>query len=577
MTVTAPENPSESDIRLCSVSELGTCDLLTGLISHGQNGFALPQPEGGEWFPFGSSLAVYRAFTLRNATPSILKWHVQMEMPYGLAHLSFVCARGGCVEIVNAPWLEYTGLTAAQSLGEGWRGAIHPDDLPAFEEQWKSAVIEAASIAIAARLRRHDGIFVAASFNLMPLFELSGAVKQWHVSTTILDTSGSREAGPGPEGEELSQEQLRTIIDAIPILAWSTAKDGPGEFLNKPWLDYTGLSQQEAIGYGWTRIIHPDDLNPLAEYWQWMMRTGSAGEYEARMRRYDGEYRWFLFRGAPLLDSMGSVYKWFGVNIDIHDRKGAEAALRTMEAALSRANQLATIGELTASIAHEVQQPLAAVVANAEAGLKWLDKEEPNLDGVRKVLHRIARDGTDASEIVKRVYSLCRRSAPVLSQHKIDELVLEVLELIEHETARRHVSVNLDLAEHLPVVWCDRLQIQQVLLNLIVNAMDALDAAPHQERAVQLFSNWECAESIRVGVRDYGVGVPDPVHLFETFFTTKETGLGMGLAISRSIVEAHGGQLWLEPTEGPGSTFCFRLPTKRSTPPRSAAPGEGVA
>jgi PAS domain S-box-containing protein len=489
----------------------------------------------------------------------------------GIAHLSFVCEPRGHVEIVNLPWLDYTGLTVRQSLGEGWRCAIHSDDLARFVDRWHRGIAACEPIEIEACLRRHDGVFEAAIFNLMPLHEPSGGIKQWCVSSTFGKTLSSaqrawEQTALGLQKEKPAQDQYRTIIDTIPVLAWSTAKDGPGEFLNKRWLDYTGLSMEEAIGYGWQAVIHPDDLGPLFEYWMSMMRRESAGEYEARMRRYDGEYRWFLFRGAPFLDSAGSVAKWFGVNIDIDDRKSAEAALRRAEAALSRANQLATIGELTASIAHEVNQPLAAVVANAEAGLQWLDREKPNLDGVRRVLQRIARDGIDAGDIVARVRALFRRAAPLTAEHRLEEIVTEVLKLLEHERIRRGVTVDVALEDGLPALLCDRLQIQQVLSNLIVNAMDALDAAPHREKAIRVFASSDDGESVVLGIRDYGEGVHDPTRLFETFFTTKEKGLGMGLAISRSIVEAHGGQLWLEPTIGPGSTFCFRLPVKCSPP-----------
>jgi PAS domain S-box-containing protein len=481
----------------------------------------------------------------------------------GITHLSFVCGPGGGVEIVNPPWLDFTGLTTEQSVGGRWRCAIHPDDLDRFEDRWNEVIARGEPGEVEACLRRHDGVLAAAIFHIMPLSEPSGGVRQWYVSTTFSKILSSPEdEALGPQ-RELTHGQLRTIIDAIPILAWSTGKDGPGEYLNKRWLDYTGLSQQEAIGYGWRTIIHPDDLGPLSEYWLWMMRTGSSGEFEARMRRFDGQYRWFLFRGAPLLDSTGAVLKWFGVNIDINDRKEAEAALRRTEAGLSRANQLATIGELTASIAHEVNQPLGAVVANAEAGLQWLDREKPNLDGVREALQRIARDGSDAAEIIERLRALFRRAAPTTAEHRIEELVREVLKLLEHEMTRRRVSVDVAVGEGLPAIVCDRLQIQQVLLNLMVNGMDALDAAPHRERSIRVFANGDGAESVLLGIRDYGVGIQDPSRLFETFFTTKEKGLGMGLSISRSIVEAHGGQLWLEPTDGPGSTFCFRLPVKR--------------
>jgi len=481
----------------------------------------------------------------------------------GIAHLSFVCGPGGGVEIVNLPWLDFTGLTTGESVGEGWRCALHADDLDRFEHRWNEVIARGESGEVEACLRRHDGGFAAAIFHIMPLFEASGGVRQWHVSTTFGKTLSSCDDAALGVPRELTHGQLRTIIDAIPILAWSTAKDGPGEYLNKRWLDYTGLSQQEAIGYGWRTIIHPDDLGPLSKYWLGMMRTGSAGEFEARMRRFDGQFRWFLFRGAPLLDSTGAVLKWFGVNIDINDRKEAEAALRRTEAGLSRANQLATLGELTASIAHEINQPLAALVSNAEAGLQWLDREKPNLAGARQALQRIVRDGSDVGEIVKRLRALFRRAAPATAEHRLEELVAEVLKLLEHETTRRGVFVDVALGGGLPTVLCDRLQIQQVILNLMVNALDALDAAA-EERTIRVFPLQDGDHSVGLSIRDYGSGVQDPSRLFETFFTTKEKGLGMGLAISRSIVEAHGGHLWLETTDGPGSTFCFRLPIQQA-------------
>jgi PAS domain S-box-containing protein len=486
----------------------------------------------------------------------------RLSISNGVDYLSFVCDPQGYVQVVNLPWLDYTGLSVEQSLGDAWRCAIRADILPRFEAAWDKAVMGCEPAQIDLSLRRYDGVFTTTILHLMPLHDPSGGVQQWHVSTNFGSTFGALD---GAAEEELSEERWRTIIDALPICAWMTAKDGPAEFLNKCWLDYTGLSIQEAIGYSWEAVLHPDDFGPLFEYWMNMIRTGRSGEFEARLKRYDGEYRWFLFRGAPFLDSTGALVKWFGVNIDIHERKTAEAVLRRTEAALIRANQLATIGELTASIAHEVNQPLVAVVANAEAALQWLDRPEPNLGGARQALLRIARDGNDAGEIVRRVRALFRRATPVTAQHRLEELVTEVLKLLQNDTIRRSVKVEIAIAEGLPTVVCDRVQIQQVILNLIMNAMDALDAIPEGEKTIRVFSTLNGADSVILSIRDYGEGVKDSARLFETFFTTKEKGLGMGLAISRSIVEAHGGQLWLEPADGPGSTFCFRLPVKRSS------------
>jgi predicted ATPase/signal transduction histidine kinase len=248
------------------------------------------------------------------------------------------------------------------------------------------------------------------------------------------------------------------------------------------------------------------------------------------------------------------------------EQERARAEIRTLKDQLSRANQVAMVGELTASIAHEVNQPLAAIVANAEAGLQWLEREVPNLDGASKALRRIERDGCDAAEIVKRVRALFRRATPQSGPRRLEELVTEVLKLLENEVARRRVSVVVEIERDLPPVLCDGLQIQQVILNLMVNAMDALDDMAQPRKSIRIVANSEGIESVVLRIRDYGMGVKTPSRLFETFFTTKEKGLGMGLAISLSIVAAHGGQLWFEPTDGDGSTFCFRLPIEISKP-----------
>jgi PAS domain S-box-containing protein len=359
--------------------------------------------------------------------------------------------------------------------------------------------------------------------------------------------------------------KIRRLVDAniLGIFIWNL--QGTIIAANEAFLRMVQYDREDLVSgcMRWT------DLTPA----EWRERderavtevraTGTAQPYEKEFFRKDGGRVPVLIGGALFEEAGGEGVAFV---LDLGEQKRAETEIRALKDQVSRANQVATIGELTASIAHEVNQPLAAVVANAEAGLQWLDREKPNLDGVRQALQRIARDGTDAGEIVKRVRGLFRRVTPLTAEQRLEELVAEVLKLIEHERIRRGVSVELALGEGLPAVLCDRLQIQQVLLNLMMNAMDALDAARQGARTIRIFSNWGGAESIVLGIRDYGGGVQDPRRLFEAFFTTKEKGLGMGLAISRSIVEAHGGRLWLEPTNGPGSTFCFRLPVKRSTP-----------
>ena len=356
--------------------------------------------------------------------------------------------------------------------------------------------------------------------------------------------------------------KIRRLVDAniFGIFIWDL--QGAIITANEAFLSMLQYTREDLVSGGvrWTDLTPPEwrerDERAVAE----LKETGSAQTYEKEFFRKDGG-RVPVLVGDALFEESGNEGVAFV--LDLREQKQAEAEIRGLKDHLSRASQLATMGELTASIAHEINQPLAAVVANAEAGLQWLDREKPHFNAARQAFRRIIRDGSDAGEIVRRLRALFRRTAPISVEHRLEDLVTEVLKLLEHETIRRRISVEMALGAELPAVLCDRLQIQQVLLNLITNAMDAVDAAPHAKRSIRVYASWDRVESVLLGIRDYGVGVQDPTRLFETFFTTKEKGLGMGLAISRSIVESHGGQLWLEPTDGPGSTFCFRLPARR--------------
>jgi PAS domain S-box-containing protein len=358
-----------------------------------------------------------------------------------------------------------------------------------------------------------------------------------------------------------SESQLRLVVDTIPAMAWITLPDGTLEFINRRWLEYTGLSLDEAVAQS-TRVIHPEDLSRALEKWGRNMAAGVPFEDEMRLRRADGEYRWFLVRTVPLLDEQRHPVKWYGTSTDIEDRKRAEAALRETQAVLARVTRATIVGELTASIAHEVNQPLGAVVTNANAALRWLEGKPPNLDETRAALQRIVRDGNRASEVVARIRALLKDGAPSKTQLSVVETITEIIALIEPEAHRRQVLVETLLPSDLPGVIADRVQVQQVLMNLMMNALDALTDVTGRRRILIIRAELDSSNVVRVAVEDSGVGV-DPVQserLFEPFYTTKPQGLGMGLAISRSIVEAHGGRLWMTHNQGPGVTFEFTLP-----------------
>jgi signal transduction histidine kinase len=250
--------------------------------------------------------------------------------------------------------------------------------------------------------------------------------------------------------------------------------------------------------------------------------------------------------------------------LDITEQKRAEEALRHAQEELAHISRITTMGELTASIAHEVNQPLSAVVANGHACLRWLLTDPPNLAKAQEAAGRIIRDGQDAGEIVRRVRALFKRTVGEKVALDLNEVIGEVLRLLRGDAKKRSIIVETDLDTNLPYVVGDRIQLQQVCLNLVLNGIEAMDPIIDRPRNLLIRSARESADTAIVEIRDHGVGIENPAKVFEAFFTTKENGLGMGLAICRSIIDAHRGRLWVASSEGPGATVCFTIPLQAS-------------
>jgi C4-dicarboxylate-specific signal transduction histidine kinase len=250
------------------------------------------------------------------------------------------------------------------------------------------------------------------------------------------------------------------------------------------------------------------------------------------------------------------------LQIELNERQRAEEALQKVQTELAHATRVMTLGELTASIAHEVNQPLAAIVTNGNAGLRWLRGQQPNLAEVESAMERIIKDSYRASAVISRVRNLVKKTAPRNESIDLSELIHEVLALAESEARRHRLTIEAQLANDLPRVLGDRVQLQQVMLNLIVNGLEAIGKSKDGPRELSVTSRLHTDNSILVAVRDSGVGLDatNPEQVFDAFFTTKPDGMGMGLAISRTIVEAHGGRLWAEPNSPSGAVFQFTLP-----------------
>jgi C4-dicarboxylate-specific signal transduction histidine kinase len=304
--------------------------------------------------------------------------------------------------------------------------------------------------------------------------------------------------------------------------------------------------------------FHPEDR--AEEEWRAAFAAEEPFEKEARLRRADRAYRWFLLRAAPLRDERGNVVKWYGTTTDIEDRRRAEEALQEAQGKLAHVTRAVAMGELAAAIAHEVNQPLTAIVTNANFSLLELKGSTENLDELRTAITEIVNDATRASAVISRIRGLLVKGSPRRTELDINKIIQEVITLLRNELSRNRVSLRTDFASNLPRVTGDPVQLQQVLINLIVNAIEAMRTSTDRTRELRIRSA-NNADGILVQVQDSGPGIAPELadHIFEPFFTTKAEGTGMGLSISRSIIESHGGQLSIVPGSQ-GAVFQFTLP-----------------
>jgi PAS domain S-box-containing protein len=355
---------------------------------------------------------------------------------------------------------------------------------------------------------------------------------------------------------------VQQTLDSIPVAAWRARADGSVEYLNKRWLDYTGVSLDRALGWQWAGSIHPEDLPRVNDIWLQLLASEKPGEVEARMRRYDGSYRWFLVRAEPSRDDTGRVVAWYGTSTDIEDRTQALARLQEMESDFAHINRVSIMGELAASLSHEILHPIATARNNARAGIRFLELNPPNLGEAREALDCVVRDADRARDIVRRMRDHVKKAPPRKERFDLNAAINEVLVLAQSVTHRNGVSVQTRLTEGLLPVLGDRVQLQQVLLNLILNAAEAMGSAEEGARELVISTEQDQAGGVLVAVSDSGPGI-DPTHLdrvFDAFYTTKSSGTGMGLSICRSIIDAHGGKLWAEANEPSGAVFQFTLP-----------------
>jgi PAS domain S-box-containing protein len=591
----------------------------------------------------------------------------------------------GVNDFVNKGWVEYTNLSLEDTKGFGWSAVIHPDDLAAHYNRWRAAVATGQAFEGETRLRRADGQYRWFLIRGIPLRDELGNIIKWYGTCTDIEDSKRAEAKI-----RQAESELRRVVDTIPALAWSAVPDGSVDFVYQSWVNFSGLSLEATKGDGWATVVHPDDLATHWDRWRTAVATGEFFEDEARFRRVDGQYRWHLVRAVPWRDELGNIVKWYGTQTDIEDRKQAElerheAAMESarlasivassedaiiskdldgriiswnagatsifgysademigqsisriippelhaegkeiiahlkrgeriynfetvrvasdgrridmsvtisplrdksgnvigaskigrdiserkraakihlsLQTELARVARLTTMGELTASIAHEIIQPLSAIVTNGNTALHWLQDKTIDLHKARSAALRAVRDAERANNIIRRIRALMTKSPTQKVVIDMNDIVGEVLALIEHEQQKRQVLVCTQLAATLPPICGDRVQLQQLMLNLVVNGIEAMVDGTRKQLTIE--TRAEGTDHVLVLVRDSGVGLDlERIdQIFDPFFTTKPEGTGMGLAICRSIVEAHEGRIWASAGIPHGAVFHFALPT----------------
>jgi PAS domain S-box-containing protein len=481
----------------------------------------------------------------------------------------FMVDAAGTIVSVNPFGAEQLGYTVEELIGHPVQDVFYEPDREAVQRH-AAACLEQLGRALSWELRkiRKDG-------SMLWVRETARAMVMKKRPVILIVCEDITERKRAEEAARRSEDELREVIETVPAMVWTAMPDGRVDFINRRWQEFTGLSLEAMSGAGWEpeARFHPEDLEQYMSKWRASLATGDPFEAEVRIRRApDGEYRCWLESAVPLRDEHGNILKWYGFLVDIEDRKRAEEALQKAQAELAHVSRVTTMGALTASIAHEVNQPLAAVVTNANAALRWLATQPPNLDEVRETLGRIVRDGHRASEVIGRIRALLKKTAIETGQVDLNGLIEDSVALVRGEVRRRRILLRTELARDLPPVEGDRVRLQQVILNLVMNGIDAMKKVEDRPRELLVRSRPDASGAVLVSVQDTGVGLEPQAmeQVFDAFYTTKADGLGMGLAICRSIIEAHGGRLWARANEPWGAVFQFTLPSE----PGESASGE---
>ncbi len=471
----------------------------------------------------------------------------------------------GSVDFINQRWLEFSGFSLEQGVGWGWAEAVHPEDRDGFLEAWRAAFASGQPMEAEVRVRRADGQYRWLLIRNVPLHDETGRIVKWYGKSTDIDDRKRADEALRWSEAHLSEGQRLSHTGSW---VWDPAT-GQARYWSEEMFrifDFDRLQGDPATEIFFQERVHPEDRKSLVEILDVATRRKSPFELEFRILLPDGSVKHIHSVGHPVLDEAGELVHYVGSLMDITDRKRAEEErerLRQVEAELAHINRVSMMGELAASIAHEVNQPLSGIVSNGSACLRWLAGDAPNVEEVREAVGDIVRDGKRAGEVIARVRALTEGTAPPKEKLHPNETIREVLTLIEDEAKRNRVTIRTQFVDDVFPILGDRVQFQQVVLNLVMNGIEAMSSVSERERQLVITTRNIDTDQVQVTVEDSGTGLdPNTIgRIFEPFYTTKSGGMGMGLSISRSIVQNHDGRLWATANDGPGTSFHFSLPT----------------
>ncbi len=390
---------------------------------------------------------------------------------------------------------------------------------------------------------------------------ISSALVWW--ATSFVRTESIRRAE--------TEARFELMANAAPVLIWGSGRDKLCTFFNQPWLDFRGRPVEQELGNGWAEGVHPDDLAHCMKIYVECFDARRPFSMEYRLRRHDGEYRWILDKGVPRYDADGNFQGYIGSCVDFTELKLAQAEALRRQTELARVARVSTMGELLASIAHELNQPLGAILSNATAAELLLNKNPPDLKELHAILADIRKDDLRASEVIRRIHALLRKGEREWQPLNVNSVVEDALRIVRSEAAMRKTVITTHL-HAVPLIQGDEIELQQVLVNLIINGIEAMTNGPPERRELIVRTACDGEDMVEVAVMDSGPGIPpDKLPLvFEPFFTTKSNGLGMGLSIARTIIETHHGRVSAENNAAGGATFRFILPAAVAAPQRMA-------